>query len=80
MAEGGAAVTITQQTNAGATVKATVLPNGPVTETRWYRTRTGAGLLVVFRRGSDGPVESVTFTAKIMGRLRTLRVLAPPRR
>lgn len=56
------------------------LPNGPVTESRWYKTRTGAGLLVVFRRGSDGPVESVTFTAKIMGRLRTLRVLAPPRR
>ena len=55
------------------------LPAGPVTESRWYKTRTGAGLLVVFRGSRDGLIESVTFTTKIMGRLRTLRVLPQPR-
>ena len=71
-------MTITQQTNAGATVKATVLPNGPVTEMRWYRTPTTAGLLVTFRRTRNGAVESMTFTTQVAGKLRRLRVLPPP--
>lgn len=71
-------MTITQ-TNTGATVKATVLPNGPVTEMRWYRTPTTTGLLVTFRRSNDGQIESVTFTTRLFGKLRTLRVLPQSR-
>jgi len=59
------------------TLVTAALPSGPVTSMRWYRTRSGAGLLVVFRQVKDGPVVSVTFTTKIMGRLRTMRVLPP---
>lgn len=69
-------MTITQ-TNTGATVKATILPNGPVTEMRWYRTPTGAGLLVTFRRDSESQIELVTFTMQLRGRLRRLRVVPP---
>ena len=79
MAAEGAAVTITIHAPGEHQYKTPLLPVGPVTELRWYKTRTGAGLLVVFRRSIDGPIESVTFTAKIAGRLRALRVLAPPR-
>lgn len=70
---------IITHTYTGGTLSVSALPPGPVTEMRWYKTRTGAGLLVVFRGSRDGMIESVTFTTKIMGRLRTLRVLPRPR-
>ncbi len=66
-------MTITQ-TNTGSVLPVTALPTGPVTEMRWYRTRKGTGLLVVFRRSIDGAPEKITFTTQMGGRLRRLRV------
>lgn len=54
------------------------LPPGPVTETRWYRTHSGGGLLVIRRRATvDSGIESVTFYAELFGRVRRLRLRYP---
>ena len=59
-------------------VSMTALPDGPITEYRWYRTRTGPGLLVTFRRTREGaPV--VTFSTRLAGKLRRLRVVSARR-
>lgn len=62
------------------TLYVSALPSGPITKMQWYRTRTCTGLLVVFRRSTDGAAESVTFTTQIGGRMRRLRVIYPFRR
>lgn len=59
-------------------IPATAMPDGPVTEYRWYRTRTGPGLLVTFRRTPEGP-PVVTFSTRVLGKLRQLRVVGARR-
>lgn len=80
MAAEGAAVTITIHAPGEHQYKTPLLPAGPVTEVRWYKTRTGAGLMVAFHRIGDDPFASVTFTAQVAGKLRRLRVLPRSRK